>query len=36
MGYSAAVMVRDGQVIAGADPRRSGEAMVLSQLKGTK
>ncbi|HKK75633.1 MAG TPA: gamma-glutamyltransferase [Saprospiraceae bacterium] len=31
MGYSAAVMVRDGQVIAGADPRRSGEARVLQK-----
>ena len=31
MGYSAAVMVRGSQVIAGADPRRSGEAMVLSR-----
>lgn len=31
MGYSAAVMVKEGKVIAGADPRRSGEAMVLQK-----
>ena len=29
MGYSAAVMVKDGKVFAGADPRRSGEAKVI-------
>jgi gamma-glutamyltranspeptidase len=31
MGYAVAVMVGDGQVVAGADPRRSGEAMVLPE-----
>ena len=29
MGYSAAILVKDGKVIAGADPRRSGEARIL-------
>jgi len=31
MGYAAAVMVGTGQVVVGADPRRSGEAMVLPE-----
>jgi len=26
MGYGAAVMIREGKAVAGADPRRSGAA----------
>jgi gamma-glutamyltranspeptidase len=31
MGYGAAVLVRDGKVIAGADPRRSGAAAAVKK-----
>jgi gamma-glutamyltranspeptidase len=31
MGYSAAIMIKDGQVIAGGDPRRSGEARTVER-----
>ena len=31
MGYGAAVMIRDGRAVAGADPRRSGAAQAISR-----
>ncbi len=33
MGYSAAIVIKDGMVRAGADPRRSGEARVVEGRK---
>jgi len=31
MGYGAAVMIQDGQAVAGADPRRSGAAQAVQR-----
>lgn len=31
MGYSAAILIKDGAVVAGGDPRRSGEARVVKK-----